>query len=205
MILCRSNTTAERLLRAQDAVRAMLCITLISILLLGWTAYQRTQEYKVMQEREAYITDLEASVTDLKGQVNELQGQVDALEFEAVVKPVSRGGDMQRLRVDELRELAGTVHAEAKGEPYEGKVLVARVALNRLRWNPGMSLHEILTKPYQFATGTEYTGEDMQAVQEALADTEHLHLAGFNNPDTSTDPEAKEHTVLMRVGKHVFW
>lgn len=118
---------------------------------------------------------------------------------------VSRGGNMQRITAEEIKQLAGVVHAEAKGEPQLGKMLVAKVALNRLRRNPGLSLHDVLTKPNQFAAWEQYGDSDMMAVHQAMADTKYNDLAGFHNPKTATNPEAKEHKVLLKVGNHVFW
>src|SRR5690606_6658642 len=51
----------------------------------------------------------------------------------------------------EIRALAALVHAEAAGEPFEGKVAVAEVVLNRLRSRhfPN-TLEEVIRQPGQF-------------------------------------------------------
>src|SRR5690606_26429590 len=51
----------------------------------------------------------------------------------------------------EIRALAALVHAEAAGEPFEGKVAVAEVVLNRPRSRhfPN-TLEEVIRQPWQF-------------------------------------------------------
>lgn len=162
-----------------------------------------------IQTQAEVIKSLETSVSTQNEHIAKLEAENERLNQEissaALEKAVSRGAEMKRLRVDELREIAGVVHAEAKGEPYEGKKLVAKVILNRMRWNPDKTVHEILTSPNQFAPCEPYDTESMDAVVEAMMDKEYSNLAGFHNPETATNPEAKEHTILLTVGNHVFW
>lgn len=166
------------------------------------------QHHQVQTQAEQ-IKSLKTSIQVQETRILNLTGEIERLEQEAdnvrLENAVSRGADMPRLRLDELREIAGTVHCEAQGESELGKMLVARVVLNRMRWNPELTAHEVLTNPNAFATGTEYTSADMAAVYQALQDTEYTHLSGFHNPVTATNTEADTRKILLKEGRHVFW
>lgn len=151
---------------------------------------------------EQNVKLLRAEVTQLRTERDEAVGELRALKS---VIPTSRSADRPKLTLQEMRELAGTVHVEARGEPPDGKMMVAKVALNRLRWNPGKTLHQILTREGAFANGKDYESADMAAVFDAMADREYDHVAGFHNPDTATAEDAKKRVILFRIGDHVFW
>ena len=156
----------------------------------------------IIAEQAESIAALEESNKLLRQEVDRLTQERD----EARRVQTSRSADRPRLTLAEMRALAGTVYREARGESPFGKMLVAKVALNRLRWNPGMTMHQILNnRGTAFAVGNTYESADMAAVMEALADTEYDHLAGFHNPDDATDPEAHKKKILFREGGHVFW
>jgi spore germination cell wall hydrolase CwlJ-like protein len=164
--------------------------------------HQAQIQAEQIKSLKTQIQTQETRILNLTVEIERLEQEVDNVRLE---NATSRGADMQRLRLDELRDIAGTVHAEAQGESPRGKMLVARVVLNRMRWNPELTAHEVLTNPNAFATGTEYTSADMAAVYQALQDTEYTHLSGFHNPATATNPEADTRKILLKEGNHVFW
>lgn len=174
----------------------------VSVIIMILAAQEMKTQSEIIKSLESSASTQSERIVKLEAENERLNQKISSAALE---KAVSRGAEMKRLRVDELREIAGVVHAEAKGEPYEGKKLVAKVILNRMRWNPDKTVHEILTSPNQFAPYEQYDTQSMDAVMEAMIDTEYNHLAGFHNPKTATNPEAKEHTILLTVGKHVFW
>ncbi|QFT89183.1 Spore cortex-lytic enzyme precursor [Bacillus sp. THAF10] len=118
---------------------------------------------------------------------------------------------------EEKELLARLVHAEAKGEPYEGKVAVATVVLNRVDSDifPD-SIKEVIyeTSPggiYQFSPVGN--GEiDKPANEEALkAAEEAIAFRGdgnnslyFFNPDKTSDQWIRSREVTTKIGKHVF-
>ena len=62
--------------------------------------------------------------------------------------------------------LAALIHAEARGESFEGQVAVATVVLNRVadpRWPD--TVEAVVLQPGQFATPTEATPEAERAAQ----------------------------------------
>jgi N-acetylmuramoyl-L-alanine amidase len=112
--------------------------------------------------------------------------------------------------------LAKLVHAEAKGEPYAGKVAVATVVLNRVDSTEfPNSIKEVI---YQVANGhyafsPVQNGEINQAPSEEARDAvqEALAFRGqgqgslfFYNPVTSTSEWITNRDTLLTIGKHRF-
>jgi N-acetylmuramoyl-L-alanine amidase len=113
--------------------------------------------------------------------------------------------------------LARLVYAEAKGEPYAGKVAVATVVLNRVDSSlfPN-SVHGVITERsaggyYAFspvANGTislAADAESKRAVQEALMyrgqGSQSLY---FYNPKTAQSSWIKTRPITTKIGNHVF-
>ncbi|QQK75203.1 cell wall hydrolase [Salicibibacter cibarius] len=113
--------------------------------------------------------------------------------------------------------LARLIHAEAKGEPYEGKVAVGAVILNRVADDQFPdSIHDIVHEVspsghYQFSpvldgTIDEPAAEDAkQAAHEALAtDGEEYEALFFYNPETADIHWNATQEELKVIGNHVF-
>lgn len=113
---------------------------------------------------------------------------------------------------DDVMLLSRIIHAEAKGEPYLGKVAVGAVILNRME-SPAFpnSLSGVLFQPKAFqavSNGTVWNQPDAEAVRAA-----NNALGGWDpsygclyfwNPATSTSGWIWSKSPVMRVGKHVF-
>lgn len=193
-----------------------LLITLALIVACG-AAYVRVQRDIELESLRDIVTTQSESIMVLEKNNQQLREEVERLKQERdkaasdLAKAqkestvTTRGGSYPRLTLTEMKALAGTVHREAENQPALGKMLVARVALNRLRWNPDMNLHQILLNKNAFAIGKHYTEEDMQAVMEATTDRKYNYLSGFHNPETATNPEAKTRKILLVVGDPAFW
>ena len=109
--------------------------------------------------------------------------------------------------------LAQLVHAEANGEPFEGKVKVAKVVLNRVA-SPKFpnTIREVILQPHQFTpvsngaihntpTETDYKAVD-KAVSTASDKDGSLY---FYNPDISeTSTWLNSHATTAVIGHHVF-
>jgi N-acetylmuramoyl-L-alanine amidase len=122
----------------------------------------------------------------------------------------------QTITAEEKDLLARLVHAEAKGEPYAGKVAVATVVLNRV--DSSLFPNDIKSVIYQkdqgyYAFSPVQDGainepadaEAKAAVQEALA----YHGMGngslyFYNPKTATSDWITSRKVTTKIGNHVF-
>jgi len=125
---------------------------------------------------------------------------------------VSRGDIQREYTEQDIILMAQLVHAEAEGEPYEGKVLVASVVMNRQRVGGyyGDTIHNVIHKRGQFdgikrqcfIDGT-YTDEDIKAVRDAQRITNSYMF--FANLETSTDSEfINSLNWALTVGNHSF-
>lgn len=117
----------------------------------------------------------------------------------------------------EKEVLARLVHAESKGEPYEGKVAVATVVLNRVDSDTFPdSIKEVVyeTSPggiYQFSPvgngqiDKPADEEAMKAVEEAIAFRgDGNNSLYFFNPDKTNDQWIRTRKVTKTIGNHVF-
>ncbi|MDK2927797.1 MAG: N-acetylmuramoyl-L-alanine amidase [Bacillota bacterium] len=122
----------------------------------------------------------------------------------------SRGSARPSMREVEL--LAQMITAEAQGEPYEGKVAVGAVILNRLR-DPRFpnTLEGVLYETDAFEpilNGTFYQtpdAESIRAAQDALAGWDPTGGAlYFYNPSRAWSTWIFSRPVLTQIGNHVF-
>ncbi len=108
--------------------------------------------------------------------------------------------------------LARLVTAEANGEPYEGKVAVATVVLNRVddEQYPD-SIKEVIYEERQFQPvdngmiNNPATAEAEEAVNEAIArQGTGKGSLNFYNPDIVDSEWHRSKTVTAEIGNHVF-
>ncbi|MGN1402036.1 MAG: cell wall hydrolase [Bacillus sp. (in: firmicutes)] len=150
-----------------------------------------------------------------------------AIHYGVSVEDIMETNDLQskRLRKGEVlaipkpmaaedKELmARLVHAEAKGEPYEGKMAVATVVLNRLN-SPDFpdTVKEVIYAKGQFCpvrNGSINQAADrdsVKAVNEAIATygDDSLEATFFYNPKTAGDSWIKTLKVVDKIGNHNF-
>lgn len=108
-----------------------------------------------------------------------------------------------RLTNDEKKLLACMIYSEARGEPFEGQVAVAQVALNRyLHESFNGSISDIISEPGQFTVGKKYEDSQMAAVETALSGAPVLDL----NTDVVffSTGGLKCGTYYRTIGNHVF-
>ena len=116
---------------------------------------------------------------------------------------------------EDIELLARLVHAEAKGESYNGKVAVAATVLNRVRSNsyPG-TIRGVI---YQYNFGYQYCPvrngqinrpadeESRKAVREALRGKDPSRGAlSFYNPANSYNRWIRSRPHAVTIGNHVF-
>lgn len=99
--------------------------------------------------------------------------------------------------------IARVIHAEARGEPFEGKVAVGAVIVNRVR-DPRYpaTVREVITEPGQFVIADRTSPECVIAAQAVFgeADPTGGALYFWSRPDGFT----KTLRVTARVGGHTF-
>lgn len=108
--------------------------------------------------------------------------------------------------------LSKIIHAEAKGEPYLGKVAVGAVIINRTK-NPSFpnTIAGVVYQPQAFepvANGTinQPAGEESKkAAREALAGSDPTGgCLYFYNPATAKSKWIWSRPIIKKIGKHNF-
>jgi len=116
------------------------------------------------------------------------------------------------LKDNEIELLARAVYAEAKGEPYEGKVAIAAVILNRVD-HPEFpnTIAGVIYEPLAFqvvANGQINQKPDQSALQAAYDAINGVDPTNgalyFYNPAKTQNQWIRSRKVLKTIGKHVF-
>lgn len=108
--------------------------------------------------------------------------------------------------------LARVIHAEARGEPFEGQVAVGAVLLNRLRdVRFPKTISQIIFKHGEFCTvrdGQIWMIPSQRAIKAARLATSGWDPTGgavyFYNPAKTTSRWIWSRTIIQRIGNHFF-
>lgn len=167
---------------------------------LAYTAQPGDSMWTIALDHHLSLDELESMNPDIKNP-NDIQiGQNVNTEKKGVVSRADR------------KLLAQLVHAEANGEPFDGKVKVARVVLNRVA-SPKFpnSIREVILQPHQFtpvqtgAINNTPTDADYKAVDEAISsNSEKDGSLYFFNPDLTKSTWLKSKPTTDVIGHHVF-
>ncbi|EGL81348.1 cell wall hydrolase SleB [Caldalkalibacillus thermarum TA2.A1] len=122
------------------------------------------------------------------------------------------GNKVYKMSAKEKDLLARIVHAEAKGEPFAGKVAVAHVVLNRVEHEAfPNTITEVIFQPRQFqpvsngAINQKPDEEAIRAVEEALKTRSSSQGSlYFYNPRTATNSWVFSRETVKVIGNHVF-
>ncbi len=170
----------------------------------GDTLYDIASEYRIALDELIKANQLKDSLI--------LPGQTLLLPEAATAE--------SRLRVnispEEMMLLARLIHAEARGESFEGQVAVGAVILNRLA-SPHFpkTIHDVVFQRskhvYQFSPvgdGSINLEPDERALRAALqalsGEDPSRGALFFYNPDISADKWIRTLPVITRIGNHVF-
>lgn len=117
---------------------------------------------------------------------------------------------------EDLMLLARIIHAEARGESFDGKVAVGAVILNRTQ-DPAFpkTIREVIYQEingvYQFTPVADGSinlppdGESIRAAEEALRGRDPTNGAlFFYNPVIARDRWIRTLPVVRRIGNHIF-
>lgn len=173
----------------------------------GDTLYDISRKYRIG------VHEL-MSINNLKGDLIK-PGDILILSKKFSPKSHLSRGNMSISRED-LMLLARVIHAEARGESFEGKVAVGAVILNRLA-SPYFpkTIKEIIYQKnnhvYQFSPvrdGSINLQPDEKAIQAAVQALSGVDPTNgslfFYNPDISKDQWIRTLPVVTRIGNHVF-
>ncbi|WP_134686674.1 cell wall hydrolase [Brevibacillus migulae] len=131
-------------------------------------------------------------------------GKLDSKTISALQK--------QRISAKELDMLARLVYAEGKGEPYEGKVAIAAVVLNRLH-SPQFptTVSGVILESGAFSVvkdgklPAETNEETKKAVLEALSGKDPTNGGlYFFNPELATSSWIWSRPQAVVIGNHIF-
>jgi N-acetylmuramoyl-L-alanine amidase len=108
--------------------------------------------------------------------------------------------------------LARTIHGEARGEPYVGKVAVAAVALNRTRSQSfPNTLAGVIYQPLAFTAVADGqinltpNKDSIKAARDALNGWDPTYgCLYYWNPVTATSKWIWSRKVMLKIGKHWF-
>lgn len=108
--------------------------------------------------------------------------------------------------------LARTIHGEARGEPYVGKVAVAAVALNRIRSSSfPNTLAGVVYQPLAFTAVADGqinltpNKDSIKAARDALNGWDPTYgCLYYWNPATATSKWIWSRKVTLKIGKHWF-
>lgn len=131
------------------------------------------------------------------------------------VEVFSQNDKMIYLTQNDIYLMSQIVYAESKGEPFEGKVAVASVILNRvLSYNFPDTIEEVVFQPYAFSCvinneiNVSPSQECFDAVYEAINGHDPTREAlFFYNPEIATCSwmQQVDKTNVTPIGQHVFF
>jgi N-acetylmuramoyl-L-alanine amidase len=112
----------------------------------------------------------------------------------------------------DLDVMSRIIEAEAGGEPYEGKIAVGKVIMNRVAAHYGSSIEAVVYAPHQFspvANGmiNEPASDDSIRAAKELLSTYKGDPNGalfFYNPAKTSDQWIRTRTVIETIGNHIF-
>lgn len=144
-----------------EVVLLMICTAALSLGVVN----DRSQEKRLKEE----IAKLEAETNALKGVITTYQHEINQLNQYINELKETEGTYFTASEIDLLERL---VEAEAGGEPYQGRVAVAQVVLNRVKSEKFPdSIKEVIYQPYQFEPvqiGTIDTKTASETTKEAV-------------------------------------
>ncbi|HLS54108.1 MAG TPA: spore cortex-lytic enzyme [Tissierellaceae bacterium] len=141
-----------------------------------------------------------------------VDGVVGPATANALGMPAATGGGQGVNRQSDEYLLARTVHGEARGEPYVGKVAVAAVVLNRTR-HPSFpnTIAGVVYQPLAFTAVADGQinltpdKDSLKAARDALNGWDPTYgCLYYWNPATATSKWIWSRKVTLKIGKHWF-
>lgn len=156
----------------KKVLRAMLCFLVVcgslSTMSFVPNKEEETPQVPIETERCVYSAPLQVSPTPTPIPIEE-----EPAEPEADPNPYAELSPTNT----EKELLACMAYSEAGNQSFDGQVAVVQVAFNRYMHEAySGSISDILLAPYQFAVGSHYEPEQMEAVEAALAGYPALDL-----------------------------
>ncbi|WP_299089890.1 cell wall hydrolase [uncultured Metabacillus sp.] len=180
----------------------------VDVIETGDTLQLILEKHDIEMKDPEVIEDIamkESEVIDVRFLENE-QSDIEPMAL------VEKKEETLTLTKKEENLLARLVHAEAKGEPFAGKVAVATVVLNRVEDEQfpdtvkDVIYEENAFEPVQNGSINEPANKEAhKAVQEALKNEDkNDELLYFYNPETATSDWILTREVVKTIGNHAF-
>lgn len=137
----------------------------------------------------------------------------ETVKAEKVVTEVKSVSTNYNFSSEELDLLARIVRAEAQAEPFEGKVAVAAVVLNRVESKKFPdTIRDVIYQRGQFQPvrngqiNKPADEESIKAVRAALTEMRNIAKDAlfFYNPAIATNRWLDSRTTAVKIGRHVF-
>ncbi|WP_019241806.1 MULTISPECIES: cell wall hydrolase [Bacillus] len=204
----------KKLLFSLVIAAAMLLISLVPAQGLAETTKEASPKNRNAKGEMLHVVKKDENVTDIA--IHYGVPLPDLIKKNKIKDQKINEGDVlvlpKTLTSQEKDLMARLVHAEAKGEPYKGKVAVAVVVLNRVDSDKfPNTVTKVINAKGQFspvANGSikkPASAESKKAVNEAIA-LQHKGTKAtfFYNPDKTNDKWIKSLPVLAKIGNHTF-
>jgi N-acetylmuramoyl-L-alanine amidase len=222
-----TKIAAENNLTVQEIAELNPQIQNLNMIFVGDTVHteqkKRTSSSNVVDYSDYKINLLarlvrsEAQSEDELAIINKEIQTLYAADLVKVVKPVKTqiaSMEISKFTEDEIDLLARLVRAEAQTEPFEGKIAVACVVLNRVESSQFPdTIKEVIYERGQFQPVSNgqinkpADEESIAAVKAALSDQRNLVPESslfFYNPDIATSRWLDSRATTMVIGQHVF-
>lgn len=209
--------------------KVSLLVTLIACT-LGLTAMAMPADAAALEKgsKSEHVLDLQLRLNTLGYFQAGETGYYGSITYEAVKEfqkqfglPANGKADPKTLSLLEqsaapkqnvLEQLARVIHAEARGESFQGQIAVGAVVLNRVQSNSFPdSITEVIFQPGQFTAiqDGQYNlapgSSAFQAAKAALNGSDPTNGALFYyNPKIATSSWSKSRPMKVRIDQHVF-
>lgn len=163
------------------------------------TMEETTEEETAEETAQEYIYDDNYNAQSLDEYINYLINEYSGYDTRI------------ELTYDNLLILTKLVTGEAQDEPFDGKIAVAEVVLNR-SYDKGQTLEEIIYSPHQFSCvndGNFYkpstTNDALAALNAILGVCPSDGSLYFDDPRYCTSWASKNRTKSVKIGNHQFY
>lgn len=208
----------------QDKSIALFLVSIMTVVSFSYVLYLSITMMVMISELKSnsntYITIVNHNIIYEKEKIQEQVADVKSAQSEPVVekkpevKPVVAEKPKEEPKIDgDVYLLAQIINAEAKGEPYEGKVAVGNVVLNRVE-HPQFpdTIKDVIFQKGQFqpvTNGSIYNKPDDEAIQAAKDAMSGKQIVGeqaiyFYNPAISTSDWIFTRKTIKDIGNHRF-
>lgn len=215
-------------------IKFIITICLILLLLTSTILYYTSYSNEIASQNLSVATESETrTIQQRLKDLGYYKGSVDGIygsgTREAVRKfqsdyGLSQTGEVNSTTADylgvnlggqssnDLYLIAKCIYAEARGEPYVGKVAVGAVILNRVK-DPNFpnTIYGVVYQPWAFTAvydgqiTLEPDSEAYKAAQDAMNGWDPTYgCIYYYNPATATSEWIFSRKVVTQIGKHVF-